>query len=288
MTSASQSLLLRHRPALNRQFSRLPVYLGLTIVAVMVLYPFVFMLSTALRESTILRFSPWDLVPSDVTLANFHRLFSNTSMLNWLGNSMFVATATAVLKVGIDSLAGYAFARLQFKFKELIFLLLIGAMMVPPAVTIVPRFLLLRDIGLINTPWALILPHLSYPLGVFLMRQAMAAVPYELEEAAKLDGCSVFTIYWRIVLPLVAPALAVVAITTFMYQWVDLLWPVVAITSDGLKTVTVGISSMKAEQSRADWGLIMAANTCAMIPIGMLFVFCQRYFMTGMTSGSLK
>lgn len=288
MASALRAFGIRHLPAFNRQVSRLPVYLALTIVALLVLYPFVFMVSTALRESSILRFSPWDLLPTQATFANFRRLFSDTLMPNWLRNSMFVATVTALLKVCIDSLAGYAFARLQFRFKELIFLLLIGAMMVPPAVTMVPRFLMLRDIGLINTPWALILPYLSYPLGVFLMRQAIAGVPHELEEAAKLDGCSVFAIYWRIVLPLVAPALAVVAITSFMHQWVDLLWPVVAITSDSLKTVTVGISSMKAEQSRADWGLIMAANTCAMIPIGMLFVFCQRYFMTGITSGSLK
>jgi multiple sugar transport system permease protein len=271
-----------------RQVRRIPAYLFCIVVCVIFIYPFIFMLSTSFRETSQLFIAPADLIPSKPTLANYSRVASDTLMLQWLGNSLFVAGVTAATKVIIDSMAGYAFARLEFRFKNLIFMAMIGAMMVPVAVTMVPRFLFLREIGLINTRWALILPYLSYPLGIFLMRQAMSAVPIELEDAARLDGCTIVGIYWRIVLPLVLPSLAVVAITTFMAQWVDLLWPVVSITSEGLRTVTVGIASMKPEQARAEWGLIMAANVIGFFPIVVLFVFLQRYFVTGLTSGSLK
>jgi multiple sugar transport system permease protein len=271
-----------------RQLRRIPAYLFCAFVCLVFIYPFIFMLATSFRETSQLFIAPADLIPAKPTLANYWRVITDTLMLRWLGNSLFVAGVTAAAKVVIDSMAGYAFARLEFRFKNIIFMAMIGAMMVPVAVTMVPRFLFLREVGLLNTRWGLILPYLSYPLGIFLMRQAMSAVPIELEDAARLDGCTIVGIYWRIVLPLVLPSLAVVAITTFMSQWVDLLWPVVSITSESLRTVTVGIASMRPEQARAEWGLIMAANVIAFLPIVVLFIFLQRYFMAGLTSGSLK
>jgi multiple sugar transport system permease protein len=274
--------------ATMRQLKRIPAYLFCILVCVVFIYPFIFMIATSFRETSQLFIAPADLIPAKPTLANYSRVVSDTLMLRWLGNSLFVAGATAATKVVIDSMAGYAFARLEFRFKNIIFMAMVGAMMVPVAVTMVPRFLFLRDIGLLNTRWGLILPYLSYPLGIFLMRQAMSAVPIELEDAARLDGCTIVGIYWRIVLPLVLPSLAVVAITTFMAQWVDLLWPVVSITSEDLRTVTVGIASMRPEQARAEWGLIMASNVIGFLPIVVLFIFLQRYFMAGLTSGSLK
>lgn len=272
---------------MNRQLVRIPFYVFLVLISFAFLYPFVFMVSVSLKETTSLFVSPTQLIPEEPTLSNYLMVFSQIPITRWLSNSLFVATATTALKLLIDSMAGYAFARLEFKFKNLIFIAMIGTMMVPVAVTMVPRFLILRETGLLNTYAALILPALSYPLGVFLMRQAISLVPIELEEAARLDGCTTFGIFFRIVLPLVTPALAVVAITTFMLQWVDLLWPTISVSTTDLRTITVGIASMKAEQTQ-DWGILMAANFASFFPILILFLFLQRYFMAGLTSGAVK
>ncbi|WP_216332508.1 carbohydrate ABC transporter permease [Rhizobium sp. X9] len=263
-------------------------YLVLAAMAGLVIYPIAFMISLSFQNATQIFSEPGRIIPAEPTIGNYVKLISEGNILKWLTNSAIVAVSTTILKLFIDSLAGFAFARLKFRYKDLLFGLVIATMMVPVAVTMIPRFLLLKEAGLLNSLWALILPYLAYPLGIFLLRQAISEIPEELDEATIMDGGTMFDVYWRVILPLVKPALAVVAITTFMAQWVDLLWPVVSINATELRTVTVGVATMKSEQTTNQWGLIMAANTLAVLPIIVVFLFAQRFFMSGLTAGSVK
>lgn len=272
-----------HRIFLNR----LSIYLFLILISVAFIYPFLFMFSTSLKETKTIFSAPAELIPKNPTLVNYNFLFKSLPFARWILNSFILASSVTLIKIFIDSMAGYAFARRNFKGKNVLFAIILGTLMIPLAVTIIPRFLIVKRLGLLDTYFGLIIPPLSYPLGIFLMRQYMSSIPLELEEAARIDGCSEIGLYYRIILPISKPALAVLAIFTFMNQWINLLWPVLVTSSPEMKTLTVGIATLKA-QVVSNWGLIMAANTASLVPIIIVFLFLQRYFMEGLTAGCLK
>jgi ABC-type glycerol-3-phosphate transport system permease component len=245
------------------------------------------MASTSFKETQNIFSSPAEIIPQEPTLENFRYLFDILPFDRWVLNTLIVAASVTAIKVVIDSMAGYAFARRKFKGKEILFAIILGTMMIPVAVTMIPTFLMVKEFGLIDTYWGLILPPLAYPLGIYLMRQYMQSIPTELEDAAKIDGCTDFYLFVRIFLPLSAPAIAVLAIVTFMNQWISLLWPVIVTNSMEMRTLVVGISILKA-QSVSNWGLIMAANFASFFPIMLVFIFLQRYFIEGMTVGAVK
>lgn len=181
-----------------------------------------------------------------------------------------------------SSLAAYAFARMQFRGRDILFLLYLGTLMIPGQVTIVPLFILMKYLNWVDTYQALILPGSFTAFGTFLLRQFFLSIPFELEDAARIDGCSRFGMYWRIILPLSGPALATLAIFTFIQQWNNFLWPLIVTNSDSMKTLPLGIAMFQT-QNGTQWHLMMAASAIAIVPTLILFIFAQKYFVKGIT-----
>lgn len=284
---SSKTLVLFRKKNFRIFLSRIPLYLILLIISFVTVYPFFFMFTTSLKDTLSIYSTVTQIIPKAVTLDNYRVLFTQVPFLRWMLNTLIVAGAVTAIKIIIDSMAGYAFARRSFWGRDILFSIIISTLMIPVAVTIIPIFLMIKKMGLYDTYWGLILPPLSMPIGIFLMRQYMTSLPSELEDAARIDGCNEFEIYWKIILPLSAPAIAVLGIFTFMNQWVSLLWPVIVTNSEYMKTLTVGISVLKA-QWVSNWGVIMAASFGSFFPVLIVFLFFQRYFIKGLTAGAVK
>jgi multiple sugar transport system permease protein len=275
----------RHRVLVRVQgFS---AYLILTVFLIIAVGPFIYLISPAFRDSVSIFSYPPEWIPHSLYLGNFSFLFEKTSYLRWALNSFVFASVVTIITVFIDAMAGYAFARLSFPGKNILFGLIISTMMVPVAAILAPLYLMVKSLGLINTYPGLILPMVASPLGVFMMRQFISSLPPGLYEAARLDGASEWTIFRRIVLPLIKPALVVLGIFVFMTQWVNFLWPLVATTDEDMRTLTVGIASLEGYLV-TNWGVIAAAAVLTMVPITVVFLVFQRWFVQASLAGALK
>jgi ABC-type glycerol-3-phosphate transport system permease component len=267
--------------------------LAMIVVGFAFLMPILWMLLTSLKpESQILRYPP-EVIPQVVTLENFEQVFRRFAFGRWALNSILVAIATTMLVLPIDALAGYALARLQFPGRALLYGLIISMLMVPLQVTVIPLFVLFSETRTLNTHWALILPVVSNVTGVFLLRQFFAAVPSELEDAARIDGASQIQLWWYVMVPLARPVLATVAIITFMSSWNNFLWPLVAAGSDATRTLPVGIAQFMGATSGASgsaptFGAPMAAAAMATAPAIAAFLLLQRWFVRGITATGIK
>ena len=225
---------------------------------------------------------------SKFTFETYQYVFNNTGVLRWMLNSILVATCVTGIGLLIYSAAGYAFFRNRHhKLIGLLFGFVMIGIMVPKAVTIIPTFIMAKEFQLTNKYLGLILPPLAIPVGVFLVRQAMYAFPLELVDAAKIDGCSEISAFYKVVLPILAPSLVVVAIYTFMEQWRDFLWPLIVTSTTKMSTMPVGVSTLSSE-FKTDWGVFMAGVMVTMLPGIIVFLIFQRYFIKGMTAGALK
>lgn len=249
--------------------------------------PLLWMISTSLKEpaKTFTQF-----FPNPIRWANYAEVLGNSTFLKQYWNSIYISILVTLLVLLFSSMAGYAFARIKFIGRNVIFLLLLSVMMIPAEVTIIPLFLFMRELGLINTHLPLILlPTFgaSGAFGVFLMRQFFIMIPKELEEAAIMDGCSKFKVYWRIMLPLSVPALSTLTIFTFLANWDEFLYPLIFINSRELMTLPIGLSLFTDETGTA-WHHLMSATTLATIPLLIIFFFAQKKFIEGMTAGSIK
>jgi multiple sugar transport system permease protein len=202
-------------------------------------------------------------------------------------NSVFVSTLTTFGQVATSALAAYAFARLRFPGKDKIFFAYLATMMIPGVVTMIPVFILLRILGWVDTYKALILPGIFTAYGTFMLRQFFMTLPKELEDAAKIDGCSYFGIFWRIILPLSKPALATLTTFTFMGTWMNFMWPLVVVNSHEKFTLPVGLSYFQSLH-HTDWTLLMAASVMMLTPILLVFIFNQRYFVEGIKLTGIK
>jgi len=205
----------------------------------------------------------------------------------WFLNSVIIAVTQTVLYLFVASLAGFTFARMRFPGREAIFTLYLATLMVPGQVTLIPKFLLMKQLHLINTYAAVILPGIFNAYGVFLLRQFLMTLPDSLEEAAILDGASYFRIYWNIILPLAGPALATLGLFGFMGAWNDFLWPLIVINSDHMKPLSVGLASFHGLYE-TNWPYLMAASTVALVPIILIFTAAQKYFVQGIALTGLK
>lgn len=262
-------------------------YFVLLIITIFMLGPLIWMIFTSLKEParTFTQF-----FPSPIRWENYLEVLSNLTFLKQYFNSIYISIIVTVLVLLFSSMAGYAFARIKFKGRNIIFILFLSVMMIPAEVTIIPLFIFMRDLNLINTHVPLILLPtfgVSGAFGVFLMRQFFLAIPKELEEAAVMDGCSKLTIYWRIMLPLSVPALSTLTIFTFLANWDEFLYPLIFINSRELMTLPVGLSLFTDESGTA-WNHLMSATTLATIPLLIVFFFAQKKFIEGMTAGSIK
>jgi multiple sugar transport system permease protein len=263
------------------------LHLLLYAMAFMTVAPFLWMLLASFKDlGEILQYPPtW--IPQRIILDNFVNAFQAAPFGRFYFNSLFVASAVTLGQLFTCSLAAYAFARLQFPGRDILFYIFLGTMMVPGQVTMIPGFMVLHWLGWIDTYAALIVPGLASAFGTFLLRQFFLTIPRDLEDAAAIDGCSRFGVLWRIILPLSRPALATLAIFTFMGVFNDFLWALIVVSSEDLKTVQLGLAIFR-DRYQTDWGQLMAASVTATMPILLVFFFAQKYFIRGITLSGLK
>jgi multiple sugar transport system permease protein len=263
-------------------------YHALMVVAAFTWFvPLLWMLSMALTPNDVLQESSTSLFPRDVTFSNFVHAFTAGSLGRWFVNSAVVTSVTTVLTVLFCAMAGYSFTRIKFPGSRLLFVVVLGGLMVPKEAMFVPLFLLFSDAGQQNSYSALILPRLAAPLGVFLMAQFFSKIPIEVEEAARIDGASRWRIFYSVMLPLSRPALASLAIFTFVLTWNDYLWPLVASTKTEWFTVTTGLASLQSNfEAATNLGDLMARGLVGSLPLIVVFLLFQRQLIRGITLAS--
>lgn len=262
-------------------------HLALAPVAVVFALPFVQMFLTALTPRSEMNKFPPRFIPTHLTLDGFTRLFQESDILRWTLNTLIVSGVGVVAHLVLCSLAGYGFARLKFPGRTFGFFAVVATIMIPTQLLMVPTYVMFSRIGLIDTLGAAIVPWLASAFGIFLMRQFFLSLPAELEEAAVLDGCGRFAVFWRIVLPLAKPAMATLAIFTLLSSWNDLVWPLIAINDSANFTLQLGITNFQGAR-RTDWSLLMAGNVIATLPLIVFFVVAQKQFIATMTFSGLK
>lgn len=264
-------------------------YTLLGMGAISMLVPFIWMVLTSLMGSEQIFAYPPRLWPKPFHWDNYSETAHTIPLMRFFVNSLLVASVTTLGQVITCSMAAYAFARLRFPFRNTLFLVFLATMMIPPQVNVVPLFVLMSKLGWIDTYYALIVPGLFGAFGIFLLRQWFLSFPTELEQAAVLDGCNPFQIYWRIALPLALPALATLAIFTFITTWNSFLWPLIVTNSENMRTLPVGLAAFKGSfRETTDWGQLMAAGVISIVPALGVFLAGQKYFINGLMAGSLK
>lgn len=281
---------LRHRPPAveraRRGTTRTLYYTVMIVLALLFLLPLIWMLSTSLKAEPETLTVPPTFWPSDPQWENYAEIWKQIPQ--YLYNSVKLAVLNVVGLLFVASLAGYAFARIDFPGRDLAFLLLLASAILPGIVYLLPQYLLFLDIGWIDTHYPLWVPRVLTPvIGTFLLRQSFKTIPNELEDAARLDGCSTFQMYWRVMLPQVKPALAAVGILTFLESWNDLFGPLIFINSAELQTLPVALALFQGEFF-TQRNLLMAAAAVSVVPVLVLFFAAQRYFIQGITMDGLK
>jgi multiple sugar transport system permease protein len=263
-------------------------YIVLIGGALTMIVPLLWMVSTSLKTLVEANGFPPTWLPSVPQWANYLEIFDQVPFAQFIFNSAKVSILAVIGQLLTTSMAGFVFARLQFRGREVLFALLLITLMIPPQVTLIPQYLIFRELGWINTHLALIAPFwFGGAFGTFLMRQSFMAIPQDLVDAAKLDGCNPFRMYWEIFLPLSLPALAALSVFVFLERWNDLLQPLIYLNSIDLMTVTIGISYFLG-QYYADTPLLMAASTISIVPTIIVFLIAQRYFVQGVILSGMK
>ena len=271
----------------GRVLGRGALYVTLAAGGVVMIFPFLWMLSTSFQTAGALLVPPPRLIPSPIETGNYAEIAEAFPLWRFLLNSLGVSAVSTVLQVGTSAMAAYAFARLRFRGRDALFLVYIATLMVPLQVTIMPLFVEMRYLGFIDSYPGLILPSIASAFGTFLLRQAFLSLPRELEEAAFMDGAGHLTVFRRIVLPLALPALATFAIFAFMASWNSFLWPLVIVNSPDLMTLPVGLSNLQGRYATS-WNLLMAGSTVAVLPILIVYAVGQKYVIRGVTLTGLK
>lgn len=256
--------------------------------AVLMIAPFLWIISAAFGKTTDVFVLPPRWFPQNPSLENFQDVFDQVPYHLFMFNSIKLAVIVTIGQLITCSMAAYAFARLGFPRKNFLFILLLSSLMIPGQITIVPLFILVRNLGLYNTHAALILPALINPFGVFLLRQYFITIPTELEDAARVDGANVFTIYWRIILPLSGPVLTTLAILTFVGMWNAYFFPLIMINTPELQVITVGLTLLRGQYGAGALGPIAAALTMAIVPVLIVFLLLQKYIIKSIVSTGLK
>lgn len=264
-------------------------YFLLCAVAFSMLYPFFAMLNLSFAHNADFFSNPGQFIHLDLTPENYKRLFADIPIAQYFLNSLIVALAATVGQVVFSALAGYAFARFNFCGRDVIFLVILITMMIPPQVNIIPLFFMMRELHLINTYPALILPAMFGGLGIFMIRQYFLAFPKDLEEAARIDGCNYFQTFWLVVLPLALPVLATLSIFTFVTTWNSFMWPLISTNTEALRTLPVGLAIYKGSfRELTQWGELLACSAICTIPVVMVFIVGKKYFINDILLGGVK
>lgn len=256
-------------------------------VSLVMIVPFLWMLSTSFKLQEEVFQYPIQWIPHVFHFQNYSEVWTSIPFPLYYFNSLKVSVLVTLGQLMTCSLAGYAFARLEFPGKNRLFIMYFAAFMIPYQVIMIPQYFVIKKLGLVDSHWALILLEIFSPYGVFLMRQFLSGISKELSEAARIDGCNEFGIFARIILPLAKPALATLGIFSFSWVWNDFQAPLIYITSDSLKTLPLGLASLNGEFT-SQTQLVMAGTVLSLIPVVAVFLFFQRYFISGITAGSVK
>jgi ABC-type glycerol-3-phosphate transport system permease component len=283
-STAEQETPLRHRKA-SRAGLTIRIVLAVVVGIVMV-FPLWVMVVTAFSGQSVFS-EELELWPKTITMANFERVLNAWPVGTWYGNSVVITVITTILTVVVSVLAGFAFAKLRFPVKGVLFLVLLATMMIPTQAILVPQFRIVNGLGLVGTFWAVIIPGAAATFGIFLARQFMLAIPNELMEAAKIDGAGTGRTFRYVVLPLCKPLLAVLTLLSLMYQWNDFLWPLIVLKDPALYTLPIGLQFLQGE-FRTDYGALMAMTLLAVAPLVVLFLAFQRFFVQGFATSGLK
>ena len=262
-------------------------YLLLYGLALLTVAPFLWMVLTSFKDLQEIFAYPPTWWPERFTFDNYTDAFRAAPFGRFYFNSLLVAVVVTLGQLVTCSMAAYAFARMEFRGRDVLFYLFLGTMMVPAHVTMIPSFMILHWMGLIDSYGALILPGLASAFGTFLLRQFFLTLPKELEEAAFIDGCGRFRVLWQIILPLARPALATLAVFTFMGVFNDFLWALIVVNSQELYTVQLGLAIFRDRYS-TEWGPLMAGSVVATLPVLLLFFFAQKHFIQGIALSGLK
>lgn len=295
------ALAARQRVRATQLGARILLYVVLSAGALIVIAPFIWMVSTSLAPGAEVFNWPPRLIPSDIVFANYTEALFDYEFEIYFWNSLVVAIVATVSVLLFDSLAGYAFAKLRFRGSGPLFALILGTVMIPMQITMIPLFIIFRHIpfaggndwmgaggnGFIDTYAGLIVPWLATTFGTYLMREFFRMLPSELIDAARIDGLSEFQIFWRVYLPLAKPALAAVGVLTFTEVWNTFLWPLIVVSDTEMWTVQLGLSGMKG-QYFTEWHLLMAATVISCLPVFVVYLLGQRYFVQGIALSGLK
>lgn len=266
---------------------RILVHVFLIITALITLIPFWWMISAAFSPEGQTSVYPPRFWPAEWTLLQFQSLFSRLNVTRNFLNSLLLSISVTFISLFLNSMAGYAFAKYRFAGKDRLFKFLLSSMIIPAQVTMLPLFLMLKSMGLINTYMAIIIPGLANIFGIFLVRQYALSIPDSLIEAARMDGATDFQIYRKVILPLCLPILITLSIFTFMGTWNDFLWPLIALTDNDMYTLPVALANLMGEHTK-DTELMMAGSLITIIPVILVFVVLQRYYIRGIMMGSIK
>lgn len=264
-------------------------YLILIIGALSMLVPFLWLIVVSfMQESQIFSYPP-SFIPDPFIIDNYRNVFTRLPLFRFFANSLFVALTTTIFQVLFSAMAGYAFARSKFKYKDAIFFIFLVTMMVPPQVNIIPLFFLMRELHWIDTYQALIIPGIFGGLGVFLMRQWFKSMSTEIEEAAKIDGCSIVKIFFTIALPLAMPALVTLALFTFITTWNSFMWPLIVTNSPDITTLPVALAQFKGSfRETIMWGDLTACSVICALPVIVVYLLGKKYFISDILSGGIK
>lgn len=261
---------------------------GLAAAAMLLLLPYIWMFSTSLRLPRESFRLPPKWLPTDFAIENYATVFTKLDFPRYFGNSVFVSGLVVIGQLIFASMAAFAFARLRFPGKNFLFLLLMSALMIPIQSTIIPLFVLLSRMGLKDSLWSLILPGWSSAFGVFMLRQYFLSIPNDLEDAARVDGASIWVVYWNIMLPLVGTALAVLAVLTFNGTWNEFFRPFIFISKPDSFTLPLGLNALRGEFGTGSVSVILAGVVLALLPTLFLYIFSQRYLVEGIASTGIK
>jgi multiple sugar transport system permease protein len=263
------------------------LYAGLVAGALLALGPMLWMLAASFMPAGEANSYPPRILPSRPTLEHYSALFTRLDLGRNLLNSAIIAAGVTALSLLINSMAGYALAKLRFRYRERIFRTLSTGLLLPVQISMLPLFLLFKELGLINSYWGVIIPSMASIFGIFLIRQYTLAMPDDLLDAARIDGAGEFRIYWSVALPVIRPILATIAIWTFLNSWNDFMWPLIVLSDEAKYTLPVALANLSGEHVQ-DTELMMAGAVVTVLPVMLVFLLLQRYYIQGVMAGSVK
>ena len=271
----------------KRHLSTTGYYVVSILLAVVAMIPFLWMISTSLKSRGALMSIPIEWIPDEPTLNAYGEVFSRFPFMKTIGNSLFISVSYTLITLASASMAAFAFAKVRFRGSEGILKVYLAMMMIPTQVTMIPLFVIMNNLGLIDSYASVILPSIFKPFAVFMLVQQMRSIPNDYLDAARVDGAGIFSVYARIALPMCAPTLATLAVTTFMESWNDYLWPLLMLTDRNKMTLPIALSTLNG-QYNTEYNVLMAGSLISMIPIIIIYLCAQKQFKNGLMAGGIK